>query len=102
MSNDLHKIETSLTKHRAEISQELKGEILDNKCNISCIEEENRILRKENDALKDRITQIESSQLKNNVIITGILEQQWETYNSTKQHVYNKIASSLKSNNGAE
>ena len=82
VSKDLHKIEASLTKHRAEITQELKGEILDNKCSSSHIEEENRILRKENDALKDRITQIESSQLKNNVIITGILKQQWETYHS--------------------
>ena len=45
---------------------------------------------------------MESNQLKNNVIITGILEQQWETYNSTKQCVQDTIPSSLKSNNDAE
>ena len=52
--------------------------------------------------MKERLTQIESNQLKNNVIITSILEQQWETYNSTKQRVQDTIVIALKSSNDEE
>ena len=102
VSEELHKIETRLTQQRAEITHELKSDILDNKRNISHIVQENKHLRRENIALKERLTQIESNQLKNNVIVTGILEQQWETYNSTKQRVQDTIVSALKSNNDEE
>ena len=99
---DLHKIETSLNAHKEELAKSVQCDIEDNKRNICNIIEENRLLQKENNSLKDRISQIETNQLKNNVIITGIPEQQWETYNMTKQHVQDTIASSLKSSNDTE
>ena len=73
VSEELRKIETSLTQHKAEITHELKSDILDNKQNISHIAEENKHLRRENITLKERLTQIENNQLKNNIIITSIL-----------------------------
>ena len=57
------------------------------------------MLRKENNALKDHPDQIEMNQLRNNVIITGILEQAWESYIHTKQRVIYTIATSVSSSN---
>ena len=78
VSKDLHKIKTSLNAHKEEVTKSVQCDIEDNKRNISNIMEENRLLQKENNSLKDRISQIETNQLKNNMIITGIPEQQWE------------------------
>ena len=82
--------------------QQFKSDIQENKDNISHIALENTSLKKENAALKKRLNQIEQNQLKNNVIITGIPEQPWETYNTTKQRVIDTIASALKSNSDEE
>ena len=59
-------------------------------------------LKKENNGLKEQLNQIEKSQLKNNVITSGIPEQQWETYSTTKQRVHDTILSLLKSNSDEE
>ena len=85
VSEELHKIETSLIQHKEEITQQLKSDIQVNKENILRIVTENTCLKRENTILKERLSQIEQNELKNNVIITGIPEQQWETYNTTKQ-----------------
>ena len=85
VSEELHKIETSLIQHKEEITQQLRNDIQENKDNILCIVTENTCLKRENTSLKERLSQIEQNQLKNNVTITGIPEQQWETYNTTKQ-----------------
>ena len=85
VSEELHKIETSLIQHKEEITQQLKSDIQENKENTLHIVTESTCLKKENRVLKERLCQIEQNQLKNNVIITGIPEQQWETYNTTKQ-----------------
>ena len=85
MAEEIHKIETSLIQHKEELTQQFKNDIQENKDNISRIVIENTCLKKENAALKERLNQIEQNQLKNNVIITGIPEQPWETYNTTKQ-----------------
>ena len=84
MAEELHKIETSFIQHKEELTQQFKNDIQENKDNISRIVTENTCLKKENAALKERLSQIEQNQLKNNVIITGIPEQPWETYNTTK------------------
>ena len=102
MAEELHKIETSLIQHKEELTQQFKNDIQENKDNISHIVTENKCLKKENAALKERLSQIEQNQLKNNVIITGIPEQPWETYNTTKQRVRDTIASALKSNSDEE
>ena len=102
MAEELHKIETSLIQHKEELTQQFKNDIQENKDNISRIVLENTSLKKENAALKERLNQIEQNQLKNNIIITGIPEQPWETYNTTKQRVIDTIASTLKSNSDKE
>ena len=102
MAEELHKIETSLIQHKEQLTQQFKSDIQENKDNISHIVLENTSLKKENAALKERLNQIEQNQLKNNVIITGIPEQPWETYHTTKQRVIDTIASALKSNSDEE
>ena len=102
VTDELHKIETSLIQHKEELTQQFKSDIQENKDNISRIVLENTSLKKENAALKERLNQIEQNQLKNNVIITGIPEQPWETYSTTKQRVIDTIASALRSNNDEE
>ena len=57
--------------------------------------EENKLLRRENDQLKERINQIEKSQLENNIIIIGEPEQPWESYELTKERVWDMIAASV-------
>ena len=42
-------------------------------------------LRKTNVELQDRLMRIETMQLNNNVMLTGIQEQQWEKFEITKQ-----------------
>ena len=66
VSEELHKIESSLIQHKEEITQQLKSDIQDNKENILCIVEENTYLKRENNALKEQLSQIEQNQLKNN------------------------------------
>ena len=102
MAEELHKIETSLIQHKEELTQQFKNDIQENKDNISHLVIENTSLKKENATLKERLNQIEQNQLKNNVIITGIPEQPWETYNTTKQRVIDTIASAVKSNSDKE
>ena len=55
---------------------------------------ENMELKQENQNLKDRLDKLESLQLLNKVIITGIPEQQWESYTLPKQRVYDTIMAS--------
>ena len=97
VKEELHKIESSLSRHKEELNKQFKEDIKQNRVSIQRIVNENILLKKENIELKDRLSRIEQSQLKNNVIITGIPEQQWETYNTTKQRVLDTIASSMKS-----
>ena len=56
---------------------------------------ENKYLRVECNGLKNRLSKIETSQLSNNVIVTGIPEQTWEPYECTKQRVYDTISSAI-------
>ena len=63
--------------------------------NINSVLKENKTLKRENDKLKERISQIEKSQLENNVMISGQPEQPWESYELTKERVLDTIAASL-------
>ena len=45
--------------------------------------------------LKERLDKIKMNQLSNNVIITGVAEQTWETYEHTKQWVIDTVVASL-------
>ena len=69
--------------------QELIGDISNKMENtnsqiLNCLEE-NHLLWKENHELKERLNKIELTQLGNNVIISGMQEQPWEGYTTTKE-----------------
>ena len=53
---------------------------------------ENQKLRHVNNDLIDRVSKLETYQLGNNAIITGILEQPWESFESTQQRIHDIIA----------
>ena len=54
-----------------------------------------QMLVKENSELRARVVRLEMSALENNVIITGIQENPWEKYETTKQRVHDTIASAM-------
>ena len=56
---------------------------------------ENKVLKKENDELKERLSQIELAQLSNNVIISEMQEQPWENYDTMKERVIDRIAATM-------
>ena len=57
--------------------------------------DENKKLRNENSKVLERIQRIETQQLSNNVIISGIAKAPWEQYEFAKQHVYDTVAESM-------
>ena len=91
---EIYKLEQTITKQKVEISSKLGKKLEENTLKINSIIVENYQLKKENQFLKDRLDQIETAELANNVIATGINEQKWEPYEATKQHVYDTIAAS--------
>ena len=56
---------------------------------------ENAAFKKENILLKEKLCQVETQQMKNNIIINGVAETKWEPYEITKTRVYETIASIL-------
>ena len=80
-----------------EISPDLVTKIESNTQQLNSIAVENTNLRKENKELRDRLTQVELSQLSNNIIITGIQEGPFEPYQTTKLRVYEMIATTIDS-----
>ena len=66
--------------------------------NTQKLADKNKILHKENSSLKDHITKIELNQLGNNVIIMGMQEQHWESYETTEECVYNTITAAMGGN----
>ena len=95
---DITQLEKSLTGSQKEIRNFLIDKIKLNTRNIKLVVEENKLLKRENDLLKERISQIEKSQLENNVMISGQPEQPWESYELTKERVLDMIAASVGSN----
>ena len=96
---EIHKLEESLITQRDKITEGLTKGIADNQRSICTILKENKELKQENQALKERLDQIEINQLGNNLIITGIPENTWESYSHTKQRVTDTIAASIGTNN---
>ena len=93
LSEELQRLEDTLSRNTSKATAEIEKSVTKNRLDIAAVLHENKLLRKENDELKDRISRIESTQLCNNVILTGIPEQQWEPYEATKQRVFDTIAS---------
>ena len=94
---DLTQLEECLTDSQNEIKSHLTTKVEQNTRNVKLVMEENKMLRKENNHLKDRISKIEQIQLDNNIIISGQPEQPWETYDSTKERVFDMTAVTMTS-----
>ena len=62
---------------------------------IEWLLDENVELRRENTELRERVSKIETFQLSNNIIMTGIPEQPFKTYEKTKQRIYDTFASAI-------
>ena len=89
------KLEETITTNQHDMTDKLMEKIDHNASKLAEVAEENNQLHKENIALKDRIVKIELNQLGNNVIITGMQEQCWENYETTKERVYDTIAATM-------
>ena len=84
---DLTQLEECLTHSQNEIKSHLTTKVKQNTRNVKLVMEENKMLRKENNHLKDSISKIEQIQLDNNIIISSQPGQPWETYDSTKESI---------------
>ena len=80
------------------VAKDLMNKISQNQCSIGNILEKNKNLEKENLQLCERLDKNEMNQLGNNIIITGIPEQTWKSYDHTKQRVFDTVIASLGSN----
>ena len=95
VSDELSKIEKSLASHREELTTNIDEMVSTTHSKINKILDENKKLRNENSKLLERIQRIETQQLSNHVIISGIAEAPWEQYESTKKHVHDTVAASM-------
>ena len=91
---DLTWLEECLTDSQNEIKSHFTNKVEHNARNVKLVMEENKLLRKDY-CLKERISKIEQIQLENNIIISGQPEQPWETYDSTKERVFDTITASM-------
>ena len=94
---DITQIEQSVKEAKKEIKQLLIEKIDNNTLNIQTIMNENKMLKRENEKLKDRMNKLEKLQLENNVLISGQPEEAWEPYERTKGIVLDTILTSLNS-----
>ena len=92
------KLEETISTNQHEMANTLTEKIDENTQKLAEVAEENKMLLKENTSLKDCISKIELSQLGNNVIITGMQEQCWESYETTKECVYDTTAAAMGGN----
>ena len=94
---DITQMEQSVKEAKQEIKDLLIEKIDNNTHNIQRIMNENKILKTENEKLKDRMNRLEKLQLENNVLISGQPEEAWEPYDRTKGIVLDTILTSLNS-----
>ena len=92
---EIHRLESLLMKQKDMANTELLQRINSNHEIINSVLKRNNSLEKENMVLKERLDKLEMNQLSNNVIITGVAEQTWETYEHTKQRVIDTVVASL-------
>ena len=99
VSSEIHKLEQTITSQREELKNTFSYQINESNTKVQQMLNEIMELRQENQNLKERLDKLESLQLLNNVIITGIPEQQWESYTLIKQRVFDTIMASRGINN---
>ena len=102
VKSDYEDLKHTITKQKVELQQELVNKIDANSQQLTSISHENRLLRKENDALKVRLDKIEQDQLRNNVLLTGIPEGPFEDYSITKLRVQEMLAILINSGDAAK
>ena len=95
------KLEAMILTQTTEVTSALTYKIETNATNINQLLEENRLLKRENDHLQENITKIEIAQMGNNIMLSGMPEQPWEMYESTKERVVEAIATSMGSKDDA-
>ena len=94
---DYADLKHTISKQKEELKQDLADKIDKNTTQLIEVNNENKILRKENEDLKTSLDHIEQNQLSNNVIITGIPEGPYEQYSTTKLRVQEMIAVTIDS-----
>ena len=99
VSHEIQKLEHTLTVQNTDLSKKVQSQMENQSEEINKLKEENRSLKKENNYLTERINKIESTQLSNNIIVTGISEQPVEKYEMTKQRIHEIIATALSNSN---
>ena len=99
---DYADLKHTITKQKDELQKELVHKIDSNIKQLSLISEENKLLRKENTELRSRLDMIEQSQLRNNVLVTGIQEGPYEQYSMTKLRIHEMIAVTINSRNAVQ
>ena len=80
ITEEIGHLKMVMKEQKAQIVEEINVKVETNKVKVSQIINENMNLCKENVKLQDRVSKLESAQLTNNIIISGILEQPFETY----------------------
>ena len=95
VTEEIHRLESLLTTQKDLANADLLQKINYNQELINSVLKRNTSLEKENMVLKERLNRIKMNQLSNNVIITGVAEQTWETYEHTKQRVIDTVVASL-------
>ena len=92
---DFKDLKELLLRQQDEITQKVSSQIETSNSSINAPWEENKILKWQYSLLNDRLNKIETNQLSNNIIITGVPEEPWETYSSTQQCVFDVISSAI-------
>ena len=96
---DYADLKQTIAKQTSKTTQDLSRKIKSNAKQLISIAVENKSLHKENKELWDRLTKLESVQLSNNIIITGIQEGLFEPYHTTKLRVQGMITTTIDSSN---
>ena len=96
ISEEINRLKKVITSHKSEIINEINIKVDTNSKSILKVLDENQELGRELKELKECVNKIEMAQLSNNIIVTGIPEQPFETYEKTKQRIYDVIAEAIK------
>ena len=102
VKSDYADLKQTITKQKEELQKELVHKIDNNTKQLPLISDENKLLCKENTELKSRLDKIEQSQLRNNVLVTGIQEGTYKQYSTTKLRIQEMIAVTINSGNAAQ
>ena len=95
LHSDYTRLEDAITKKSIDVEVTLTSKIQENTDKIISITAENVQLKKENIEFRERLSCIETHQLRNTIVISHVTETKWEPYEVTKMRVYETIASTL-------